>query len=144
MSCWKDAHFLAPCHTQHGRIIYSLLCPLHLPELMARKKLIIRFNLDYNVCSPDQQQQFVKHMQQLCGVLLTSCRTLLWRTGTLHTRWGKTRLTVFWRGKSLAKTTHINTTASTSVSSRGFRNSTHFYIAAFWLSESSFHYNRPG
>lgn len=62
MSCWKDAHFLAPCHTQHGRIIYSLLCPFHLPELMAHKKLIIQFNLDYNVCSPDQQQQFVKHM----------------------------------------------------------------------------------
>ncbi len=85
--------------TRHSHIIYSPLCPLHLPELMAHKKLIIRFNLDYNVCSPDQQQQFVKHMQRVCGVLLTSCRTLLWRTDTLHSRWGKTKLAVFRRAK---------------------------------------------
>lgn len=61
MSCWKNAHFFA-ARQRHSHIIYSTLCPLHLPELMAHKKLIIHFNLDYNVCSPDQRQQFVKHM----------------------------------------------------------------------------------
>lgn len=64
MSCWKDAHFFFFLlrDTQHSHIIYSSLCPLHLPELMTHKKPIIPFNLEYNACSPDQQQQFVKHM----------------------------------------------------------------------------------
>lgn len=61
MSSWKDAHFLAPCHKTLPHYLSPTppaLCSLHLPELMAhKKKLIIRFNLDYNVCSLDQQQQ---------------------------------------------------------------------------------------
>lgn len=61
MSCWKDAHSLATCHTTQPHYLFPL-CSRHLPELMAHKKLIIQFNLDYNVCPPDQQQQFAKHM----------------------------------------------------------------------------------
>lgn len=127
--------------TQHSHIIYSSHCPLHLPELIALKKLIVQFNLDYNACSPDQQQQLAKHMQQVCGVPLTPCRTLLWRTDPLHTRWEKTALTVFWRGESLARTTRIDTTANTSVSPCDCIDSSDFYPATFGLSVSNFQYD---
>lgn len=62
----------------------------------------------------------VEHMQRVSGVRLTLCPTWLWRTGTLHTRWEKTELTVFRGAQSLAKTTHINGTANTSVSSSSY------------------------
>ena len=61
MRCWKDAHFLGPCHKTRTHYLIPPLPP-HLPKLMAHNKLIILVNLDYYVCSPDQHQQFVKHM----------------------------------------------------------------------------------
>lgn len=83
--------------TRQSHIIYPPTPPphpLHLPELMAHKQLIIRTDLDYNVRPLDQQQQLWNICSESAAFGLTWCQTLLWRSDALHTRWEKTKLSV--------------------------------------------------
>lgn len=102
----KVPNFLALCHTTQTHLFISSSAPSP-----ARINGFQKANYPvYNGCF--LKQQFVKHILQVCGALLTSSQT------------SRTRLTV-----------------NKSASSCFYINSTHFYLAAVCSSGRNFHYD---
>lgn len=111
---------------------------------MAHKKLIIRFNLDYNVCSLTDSNS----LRSICSESAVFCwpRVEHYSGGlTLHTPDGgrpsvlcSGELRVWLKQVTLTpQPTHLFHPAAT-------LDSTHFYPATFWLSGSEFQHAWPG